>query len=178
MDYVPIYTNVRTILGETTDTLPNTDPRLVLIVKAIVRRFWLLDTQVATAWTSDPINAATQDDKDAFHEFIAWTASLRLYNMPRADGDEIIQKLKIGQLELTYLRQGLSDLNEFFQKQAIAANRTISLVAARRATSLAAGSGKPKVHIANPARSQAALTPPATGPITVLFTMPFETGGD
>lgn len=172
MDYGPIYTIVRTILGDSEDTLPDTDPRLTLIIRAIVRRFWVIDPEIATAWSSDPATSAVQTDKDAFHEFIAWAAASRLYNMPRAEGDEIIQKLKIGQLELTYLRQGISELSLLFQQESLAALRTISFVVARREAAKLAGTGKPRFHIANPSRVQSGLTPREPAPVTVLFTMP------
>lgn len=166
IDYTNVYAWARDALRETDENL--TDEELALVAKSSARRLLLLYPQVRDEGGST-LTGLSADDRDCFDEACGYLVAARWIIRPRPEGEEIVVKSKIAQLEEVYQVADLRTLLEFYREECRLAISGISFISDARREAAESGAGMPKIVIASKARHQATLDPNAAGPLAMLF---------
>jgi hypothetical protein len=160
-----IYAWVRMVLR--LDDTVLTDDMLELIVDSCIRRL-----KSRYPIIGDPL-ALTGDDAKAFEEAAGYLAAALWVMFPRPEGEEVIVRFRIAQIEEAYKVTSFETLMELFNAQAWEAIRLIEAIADDIIAAYADGAGMLQLFVANPARyeaEQAAIEGRASAsPLAELF---------
>lgn len=164
--YTNVYAWARDALRETDENLTNDE--LALVTKSSVRRLLLLYPQIVTEGGAD-LATLSAEDRDCFDEAAGFLVAARWIIRPRPEGEEVVIKSKIAQLEEVYQVSDINTLLEFYREECRAAISGISFISEARREAIESGAGMPKIVVASKARHQAKQNPNAAGPLATLF---------